>query len=171
MKICNSLLYHYINIFWAFRIHICQPMVSKHNELVIVHVRFSTGVTVPSTSLHFSLSSSPNWCFMLSWLSVSLAGASGKRNKTDTFVQSWLLTCLLLVSVNPFLPIRPLAWYFLSHLCLSGWIVSLAALSKNKAVGVIMMINAVLFTAQAAMGVMLLKRVNHINNSIHWQSN
>lgn len=42
----------------------------------------------------------------------------------------------------------------------SGWIVSLAALSKNKAVGVIMMINAVLFTAQAAMGVVLLKRVH-----------
>lgn len=42
----------------------------------------------------------------------------------------------------------------------SGWIVSLAALSKNKAVGAIMMINAVLFTAQAAMGVVLLKRVH-----------
>ncbi|XP_059365222.1 secretory carrier-associated membrane protein 3-like [Carassius carassius] len=42
----------------------------------------------------------------------------------------------------------------------SGWIVSLAALSKSKAVGVIMMINAALFTAQAALGVMLLKRVH-----------
>ncbi|TRY65115.1 hypothetical protein DNTS_009670 [Danionella cerebrum] len=42
----------------------------------------------------------------------------------------------------------------------SGWIVSLAALAKNKAVGVIMMMNAVLFTAQAAMGVVLLKRVH-----------
>ncbi|XP_073677767.1 secretory carrier-associated membrane protein 3 [Garra rufa] len=42
----------------------------------------------------------------------------------------------------------------------SGWIVSLAALTKNKAVGGIMIINAVLFTAQAAMGVVLLKRVH-----------
>uniref|UniRef100_A0A8C1GFS8 Secretory carrier-associated membrane protein n=1 Tax=Cyprinus carpio TaxID=7962 RepID=A0A8C1GFS8_CYPCA len=42
----------------------------------------------------------------------------------------------------------------------SGWIVSLAALSKNKGAGAIMMINAVLFTAQAAMGVVLLKRVH-----------
>lgn len=42
----------------------------------------------------------------------------------------------------------------------SGWIVSLAALRTNKAVGVIMMINSVLFTAQAAMGVVLLKRVH-----------
>lgn len=47
----------------------------------------------------------------------------------------------------------------------SGWIVSLAALSDNsnkngKAVGAIMLISSVLFTAQAAMGVILLKRVH-----------
>lgn len=158
----NSLLYHCV---W---IH----MSARCFQLVIVRFCFSTGVTVPSTSLHFSLSSSPNWCFMLSWLLVSLAGASGERDKTDTFVQIWLLTCLLIFSVIPFLQIWPLACYLLSHLCHSGWIVSLAALSKNKGAGAIMMINAVFFTAQAAMGVVLLKRVNHItSNGIHWQSN
>ncbi|KAA0710139.1 Secretory carrier-associated membrane protein 3 [Triplophysa tibetana] len=42
----------------------------------------------------------------------------------------------------------------------SGWIVSLAALRTSTAVGVIMLLNSVLFTAQAAMGVVLLKRVH-----------
>ncbi|XP_056154320.1 secretory carrier-associated membrane protein 3 isoform X1 [Lampris incognitus] len=42
----------------------------------------------------------------------------------------------------------------------SGWIVSLAALNTSVPVGVIMMINAVLFTAQTAMGVVLLKKVH-----------
>ncbi|CAB1351280.1 unnamed protein product [Coregonus sp. 'balchen'] len=40
----------------------------------------------------------------------------------------------------------------------SGWIVSLAALKTSVPVGVIMMLNAILFTAQAAMGVVMLKR-------------
>ncbi|XP_071764392.1 secretory carrier-associated membrane protein 3 [Centroberyx gerrardi] len=42
----------------------------------------------------------------------------------------------------------------------SGWIVSLAALKTSVPVGVIMMINAVLFTAQTAMGVVMLKKVH-----------
>lgn len=48
---------------------------------------------------------------------------------------------------------------FLS-LSFSGWIVSLAALKTKVGVGVIMMINAIFFTAQAAMGVIMLKKVN-----------
>ncbi|XP_012684406.1 secretory carrier-associated membrane protein 3 isoform X2 [Clupea harengus] len=44
----------------------------------------------------------------------------------------------------------------------SGWIVSLAALKSSVAVGVIMMLNAVVFTAQAAMGVVMLKRVHSL---------
>lgn len=44
-------------------------------------------------------------------------------------------------------------------LLFSGWIVSLAAMNKSVAVGAIMMINAIFFTAQAAMGVVLLKKV------------
>uniref|UniRef100_A0A3P8SJM9 Secretory carrier-associated membrane protein n=1 Tax=Amphiprion percula TaxID=161767 RepID=A0A3P8SJM9_AMPPE len=42
----------------------------------------------------------------------------------------------------------------------SGWIVSLAALKTSVPVGAIMMINAILFTAQTAMGVVMLKKVN-----------
>ncbi|MEQ2229538.1 Secretory carrier-associated membrane protein 3 [Ilyodon furcidens] len=42
----------------------------------------------------------------------------------------------------------------------SGWIVSLAVLAKSPAVGVIMIINAILFTAQTAMGVFLLKKIH-----------
>lgn len=44
-------------------------------------------------------------------------------------------------------------------LLFSGWIVSLAAMNSSVAVGAIMMINAIFFTAQAAMGVVLLKKV------------
>ncbi|XP_045565515.1 secretory carrier-associated membrane protein 3 isoform X4 [Salmo salar] len=44
----------------------------------------------------------------------------------------------------------------------SGWIVSLGALKTSVPVGVIMMLNAILFTAQAAMGVVLLKRVHSL---------
>ncbi|XP_049458628.1 secretory carrier-associated membrane protein 3 [Epinephelus fuscoguttatus] len=44
----------------------------------------------------------------------------------------------------------------------SGWIVSLAALKTSVAVGAIMMMNAVLFTAQAAMGVVMLKKVHSL---------
>ncbi|KAM7373354.1 hypothetical protein PAMP_008213 [Pampus punctatissimus] len=44
----------------------------------------------------------------------------------------------------------------------SGWIVSLAALQHKVPVGVIMMMNAVLFTAQTAMGVFLLKKVHNL---------
>ncbi|XP_028820570.1 secretory carrier-associated membrane protein 3 [Denticeps clupeoides] len=44
----------------------------------------------------------------------------------------------------------------------SGWIVSLAALNTNVGVGVIMMMNSVLFTAQAAMGVVMLKKVHSL---------
>ncbi|KAL6099601.1 scamp3 [Pungitius sinensis] len=42
----------------------------------------------------------------------------------------------------------------------SGWIVSLAALNDSVAVGAIMMMNALLFTAQAAIGVFMLKKVH-----------
>ncbi|KAK5600353.1 Secretory carrier-associated membrane protein 3 [Crenichthys baileyi] len=42
----------------------------------------------------------------------------------------------------------------------SGWIVSLAVLAKSPAVGVIMIMNAILFTAQTAMGVFLLKKIH-----------
>ncbi|XP_040043732.2 secretory carrier-associated membrane protein 3 isoform X1 [Gasterosteus aculeatus] len=42
----------------------------------------------------------------------------------------------------------------------SGWIVSLAALNYSVAVGAIMMMNALLFTAQAAIGVFMLKKVH-----------
>ncbi|XP_060948543.1 secretory carrier-associated membrane protein 3 [Limanda limanda] len=44
----------------------------------------------------------------------------------------------------------------------SGWIVSLAALNTSVPVGVIMMINAICFTAQAAMGVVMLKKVHSL---------
>ncbi|KAL6461202.1 hypothetical protein MHYP_G00311680 [Metynnis hypsauchen] len=44
----------------------------------------------------------------------------------------------------------------------SGWIVGLYALKKKVAVGVIMLMNAVLFTAQAAMGVVMLKKVHSL---------
>lgn len=43
---------------------------------------------------------------------------------------------------------------------LSGWIVSLAALKNNVPVGAIMMINAICFTGQTAMGVVMLKKVS-----------
>ncbi len=52
----------------------------------------------------------------------------------------------------------PPPFLFLS-LPLSGWIVSLAALKTSVPVGAIMMMNAVLFTAQTAMGVVMLKKV------------
>ncbi|XP_026858126.2 secretory carrier-associated membrane protein 3 [Electrophorus electricus] len=44
----------------------------------------------------------------------------------------------------------------------SGWIVALGALNRNMAVGVIMLLNAVAFTAQAAMGVVMLKKVHSL---------
>ncbi|KAG9355343.1 hypothetical protein JZ751_000181 [Albula glossodonta] len=44
----------------------------------------------------------------------------------------------------------------------SGWIVSLATLKTSVAVGVIMMLNSVLFTGQAVMGVVMLKRVHSL---------
>ncbi|KAK2864543.1 hypothetical protein Q7C36_003697 [Tachysurus vachellii] len=44
----------------------------------------------------------------------------------------------------------------------SGWIVGLAALKSNTAVGVIMLLNAMVFTGQAAMGVVLLKKVHSL---------
>ncbi|XP_043994132.1 secretory carrier-associated membrane protein 3 [Gambusia affinis] len=42
----------------------------------------------------------------------------------------------------------------------SGWIVSLALLNKSTGVGVLMILNATLFTAQTAMGVFLLKKIH-----------
>uniref|UniRef100_A0A1A8JPS8 Secretory carrier-associated membrane protein n=1 Tax=Nothobranchius kuhntae TaxID=321403 RepID=A0A1A8JPS8_NOTKU len=42
----------------------------------------------------------------------------------------------------------------------SGWIVSLAALRNSKAVGIIMILNSILLTAQAAMGVVLMKKIH-----------
>lgn len=50
-------------------------------------------------------------------------------------------------------------FFFYSSLRLSGWIVSLAAMNHSVPVGAIMMINAIFFTAQAAMGVVMLKKV------------
>ncbi|KAF7664796.1 hypothetical protein LDENG_00164780 [Lucifuga dentata] len=44
----------------------------------------------------------------------------------------------------------------------SGWIVTFAALSLSAPVGAIMMINAILFTAQTAMGVVMLKKVHSL---------
>ncbi|XP_013868609.1 secretory carrier-associated membrane protein 3 [Austrofundulus limnaeus] len=44
----------------------------------------------------------------------------------------------------------------------SGWIVSLAALSKSTAVGAIMIINAICFSAQTAMGVVLMKKIHSL---------
>uniref|UniRef100_A0A3Q3XE05 Secretory carrier-associated membrane protein n=1 Tax=Mola mola TaxID=94237 RepID=A0A3Q3XE05_MOLML len=44
----------------------------------------------------------------------------------------------------------------------SGWIVSLAAMKTSVPVGAIMMINAILFTALAAMGVVILKKVHSL---------
>ncbi|XP_060760913.1 secretory carrier-associated membrane protein 3 isoform X2 [Neoarius graeffei] len=44
----------------------------------------------------------------------------------------------------------------------SGWIVGLAALKTSTPVGVIMLLNALVFTAQAAMGVVLLKKVHSL---------
>ncbi|XP_027892632.1 secretory carrier-associated membrane protein 3 [Xiphophorus couchianus] len=42
----------------------------------------------------------------------------------------------------------------------SGWIVSLALLNKSTGAGVLMILNATLFTAQTAMGVFLLKKIH-----------
>ncbi|CAL1584930.1 unnamed protein product [Knipowitschia caucasica] len=42
----------------------------------------------------------------------------------------------------------------------SGWIVSLVGLKSNIGVGVIMIINAILFNAQAVMGIFLLKKIH-----------
>ncbi|RVE67171.1 hypothetical protein OJAV_G00115130 [Oryzias javanicus] len=44
----------------------------------------------------------------------------------------------------------------------SGWIVSLASLRANKGVGVIMIINAIFFTGQTAMGVIMLKKIHSL---------
>ncbi|KAF6715155.1 Secretory carrier-associated membrane protein 3 [Oryzias melastigma] len=44
----------------------------------------------------------------------------------------------------------------------SGWIVSLASLRSNKGVGVIMIINAIFFTGQTAMGVIMLKKIHSL---------
>ncbi|XP_041933410.1 secretory carrier-associated membrane protein 3 [Alosa sapidissima] len=44
----------------------------------------------------------------------------------------------------------------------SGWIVSLATLKSSVPVGVIMLLNAILFTGQAAMGVVMLKKVHSL---------
>ncbi|XP_075995636.1 secretory carrier-associated membrane protein 3 [Genypterus blacodes] len=44
----------------------------------------------------------------------------------------------------------------------SGWIVSLATLKTSVPVGAIMMINAICFTAQTAMGVVMLKKVHSL---------
>lgn len=53
----------------------------------------------------------------------------------------------------------PLLFLMCSFLRLSGWIVSLAALKTSVPVGAIMMMNAILFTAQSAMGIVMLKKV------------
>lgn len=70
--------------------------------------------------------------------------------------------CIIIRAVLYFFIIffSPLCLSCSRFLPLSGWIVSLAALNQNVGVGVIMMINAVFFTGQAAMGVVMLKRVN-----------
>uniref|UniRef100_A0A3B3Z8S8 Secretory carrier-associated membrane protein n=2 Tax=Periophthalmus magnuspinnatus TaxID=409849 RepID=A0A3B3Z8S8_9GOBI len=44
----------------------------------------------------------------------------------------------------------------------SGWIVSLVGMRANIGVGVIMIINALLFNAQAVMGIFLLKRIHSL---------
>ncbi|KAM3596687.1 uncharacterized protein V6R79_019069 [Siganus canaliculatus] len=44
----------------------------------------------------------------------------------------------------------------------SGWIVSLSALKTSVPVGAIMLINAILFTAQTAMGIFMLKKVHSL---------
>ncbi|XP_062867043.1 secretory carrier-associated membrane protein 3 [Trichomycterus rosablanca] len=44
----------------------------------------------------------------------------------------------------------------------SGWIVSLATLRTNTGVGVIMILNSLVLTAQAALGVVLLKKVHSL---------
>lgn len=64
---------------------------------------------------------------------------------------------LLPSSLSPFL--HPSLSSSSSSLPPSGWIVSLATLKTSVPVGVIMMLNAVLFTGQAVMGVVMLKRV------------
>lgn len=42
----------------------------------------------------------------------------------------------------------------------SGWISAIAAIGKNKAVGVIMMVVAAFFTATAGLAIVLLKMVS-----------
>lgn len=42
----------------------------------------------------------------------------------------------------------------------SGWILSLIALRTNKAVAVMMILVSLLFTAQAVLGIIMLKRVS-----------
>lgn len=53
----------------------------------------------------------------------------------------------------------PLLWFALLWFC-SGWILSLIALRTNKAVAVMMILVSLLFTAQAVLGIIMLKRVS-----------
>lgn len=64
-------------------------------------------------------------------------------------------------------PWHPTLVLNLSFLLLSGWVVSLAAMKNSVPVGAIMMMNAILFTAQAAMGVVMLKKVKSEKNCCH----
>lgn len=79
---------------------------------------------------------------------------TSKRIKRNTLLLSPTHVGLLI----SFIPSCSQSVYFL-YLSLSGWIVSLAALKTSVPVGAIMMMNAILFTAQSAMGVVMLKRV------------
>lgn len=112
------------------------------------------GVTAPSISLSSSLFSLPKWWSQSSWPLVSLDGVSGRTNSQKHLCQNLFASDLSHVSLP-----------------LSGWIVSLAALNYSVAVGAIMMMNALLFTAQAAIGVFMLKKVKtkHICSPAGWQ--
>lgn len=116
------------------------------------------GVTAPSISSSSSSFSSPKWSPTSSWLLVSLDGVSGIL-KHFCVVQTHG-SFQFLSSVNFSVSLS---------LLLSGWIVSLAALKTSVPVGAIMMMNAVCFTAQTAMGVVMLQKVKTEYNTFYME--